>query len=380
MFSAVKNFILTFILALVIFGLIASMVVGLVVGSLQGAIGSDDTGESTSSVITDVNGDIIDIKPENDGNSFNILLIGTDFRPSEFIDYDPEVLKSLYGIEPKKAPVSKTPSGLSSVPRKSGIISDGSGGGNNGTPTDDGKLVFDGGFYSFKYRTVEADTIILMRVDKERGHISYTAFPTDACININGKYVKLSDIYGKYGISFLSDKLRALTGIVIDKYAEISMEKFPKLIDSLGGVEFYVPCNMNYDDYAGNVHIHLSAGRRKLTGDQALQVLMFKNYDDSATTRETTTISFIKAFMSAAVSNSNYTSAASIFADVSSMINTNFTAADFMNNLDLIFKYAGTQFEISVQTKRISYNGSTILIIDEERTLNSFSQYRRIYN
>lgn len=381
MFSAVKNFILTFVISLVIFGLIASMVVGLVIGSLQGAITDDGKGDSsTSSVITGNNGEIIDIKPENEGNSFNILLVGTDYRPSEFVDYDPKVLQELYGIEPKKEYVAATPPGLASKPRKNGVLSDGSGKGDNGIPTDDGKLIFAGGFYTHKYRAIEADTIVLMRVDKERGHLSYSAFPTDACVNINGRYVKLSEVYGMYGVKYLCDKLHALTGINIDKYAVISMETFPELIDALGGIEYYVPCNMSYDDYAGNVHIHLNAGRRKLNGDQALQLLAFNDYDDSSITRETTTLAFIKTFVTSAVSASNYSAAATIFVKVADMVDTDFTAADFMNNLDMLFKYSGTQIEITPQTKNITYNGESVFIIDEERTLNAFSEYRRVYN
>ena len=383
MFSAVKNFLLTFLIALIVFGIIAWMVVGLVLNNLNGTIGNDETAETTKPdpVITDKEGEVIGIQYDDSGDSFNVLIVGTDFRPSEFIDYDPDMLERLYGIVPTEKPEPKTPEGLTSAPRRSvGIVSDGSEVHQDGQLTEDGKLIFDGGFYSYNYRHIEADTIVLLRVDKEREHFSYTAFPTDALIEISGQYVPLSEVYGRYGLQFLIDSVHAMTGISIDKYAVLSMEGFPAVIDALGGVDYYVPCNMNYDDYSGNVHIHLSAGRMRLDGQQSLQLLMYNEYDDGATTRQSTTEAFIKSVLTSLTSVTNYTSAGTIFAKVDGMIDTDFTAADFANNIDMIFKCAGNTVQIQVYTKYVTSGQKTLTVIDTERTLNSFSQYRKIIN
>ena len=383
MFSAVKNFILTFVIALIVFGVVAWMVVGLVLNNLNGTIGNDTNAETTKPdpVITDSSGEIIGIQYNDSGDSFNVLIVGTDFRPSEFIDYDPDMLERLYGITPDEKPDPKAPEGLTSSPRRSvGIVSDGSEIHQDGQLTEDGQLIFDGGFYSYKYRQIEADTIVLLRVDKERGHYSYSAFPTDALIEISGRYVPLSEVYGRYGLQFLMDSVHAITGISVDKYAVLSMEGFPAVIDALGGVDYYVPCNMNYDDYSGNVHIHLDAGRMRLDGNQSLQLLMYNGYDDGVTTRQITTENFIKAMISSLTSITNYTSAGTIFAKVDGMIETDFTAADFAQNIDMIFKCAENTAQIGISTKTVTVGEKTLTVIDTENTLKSFSQYRKIIN
>lgn len=384
MLSAIKNFFLTFVISLVIFGLIAYMVVGLVVENINGSFGGGvTTPEATTGiepVVTNAQGDIIGIQYGDGGESFNVLLVGTDYRPSTFVDYNPEQLKNLYGIAPKEFTPVQTPSDLALPKSTSGILSDIRVEADDGVRTTDGYLAFKNGFYSVEYRVIEADTIVLLRIDKERGQYSYTVFPADAYVPVSGKYMKLSEVYGVYGVDFLMDKVHALTGIVIDHYAVLSMEEFPAVIDALGGVNYYVPCNMNYDDYAGDIHIHLTAGRQNLNGEKALQLLMFNSYEDSTMSRKATTISFLKTIVSSLTNITNYSAASLIFDRVDDLITTDFTASDFVNNIDMIFKYATNSVEISAITKTEKVGADNLEVIDEKATITAFTQYRRIYN
>ncbi len=382
MLSSVKNFFLTFVISLLLFALMAYLIVGLVLKNLNSSMNGNSGSETEAprSEQTDpTSGKIIDFGDSELGRSFNVLIVGTDYRENTFADYDPEMLKELYGIEPEREGAAEIPRDLRNPKKATGILSDGSMIPDAGVPTTDGALAFKGGFYTIDYRVIEADTVIMLRFDKERGHISYTVFPTDAFVDIGGRYVKLSEVYGRYGYEALEEKIHALTGINIDCHALISMDKFPALIDALGGINYYVPCNMNYDDYAGNVHIHLRAGRQMLNGDQALQLLMFNSYEDPSNSRILTTMSFIKAMFTGMTSINNYSRAGDLFEAIDGMMETDFTAQDFAENLDMIFKYAGNQIEIGVTTKQITDNGEKIIVINEQGTLNIFSDYRKIY-
>ena len=93
MLSATKNFFLTFIIALVIFALIAYMLVGLVLNNLLGGADETQPPEETTADPEDEGQGQVGIQLSGGGESFNILLIGTDFRPSEFVDYDPAMLE-----------------------------------------------------------------------------------------------------------------------------------------------------------------------------------------------------------------------------------------------------------------------------------------------
>ena len=115
MLSATKNFVLTFLIALIIFGLIAYMLVGLVLNNILGGT-VEETAPPEDTVVSPENegpGNI-GIQFGNGGESFNILLIGTDYRPSDFVNYDPVMLEKLYGIKREEVTPSAPPRGCSS--------------------------------------------------------------------------------------------------------------------------------------------------------------------------------------------------------------------------------------------------------------------------
>ena len=67
-----------------------------------------------------------------------------------------------------------------------------------------------------------------------------------------------------------------MLGIPIDGYIKVNIKGFITLVDYLGGIDFYVPCNMNYDDPIQDLHIHYKKGQQKLGGQQAMEVARFR--------------------------------------------------------------------------------------------------------
>lgn len=59
--------------------------------------------------------------------------------------------------------------------------------------------------------------------------------------------------------------------MVIDNQALI------KLVDVIGGVDFYVPIDMVYDDPSQDLHINLKEGQQKLDGNKAEQLLRYRH-------------------------------------------------------------------------------------------------------
>ena len=378
MLSATKNFVLTFLIALVIFGLIAYMLVGLVLNNLMG-VGSTDTEvpDNTAETPEDEDPGSIGIHFGDTGESFNILLIGTDYRPSEFVDYDPEMLEKLYGIVPDEVTQATAPDDVR--PNPGSVISDEKYWSPDGIVADDGSLIFGGGFYTIDYRVVEADAIVLLRADKERQQFTFTVFPTDAYVDMNGRYIKLSEVYGRYGLDILMDKIYALTGITIDHHAVVTMNDFPALVDTLGGITYNIPYDMQYRDYAGGINIDLKKGAQRLDGQGVLSLLMFNNYTDGGS-RQKTTVELLKKFVTTFISITNYNRAPAVFAQIESSVDTDFTLADFTSNLDLIFKYAHNNREISVVTDKVTVGNDELTVINETKTYDVFADFKRIYN
>ncbi len=377
MLSATKNFVLTFIIALIIFGLIAYMLVGLVLNNLLG-VGASETKppEVTEAPPADDGPGNVGLDLSG-GESFNLLLIGTDYRPSDFVNYDPEMLEKLYGI--KKEDVVPVPAPDDVKPNPGSVASDKDHWSADGQEDGDGGLIFNGGFYSVDYRIIETDALILLRADKEREQFTYTVFPTDTYVDMSGRYIKLSELYGRYGLETLIDKIYAMTGMTVDYHAVVTVDAFPSLVDTLGGISYNVPFDMQYKDFAGGIDIDLKKGAQKLDGDQVLDLLMFNNYENGGS-REKTTAEVLKKFITTFLSITNYGRAPAVFAELERSVDTDFNLNVFKNNIGLIFKYAQSHREISVSLKQMTVGNDTLTVIDETKTCDTFSSYKRIYN
>ena len=57
----------------------------------------------------------------------------------------------------------------------------------------------------------------------------------------------------------------------------VDMKAFVSLIDAIGGVDFYIPVDMNYTDPYQNLSIQYSQGMHHLSGQQALEVVRFRS-------------------------------------------------------------------------------------------------------
>ena len=69
-------------------------------------------------------------------------------------------------------------------------------------------------------------------------------------------------------------------GIPIDYTVQVNLNGFVQLVDAIGGVEFDVPINMDYDDPYQDLSIHLTKGLQKLNGENALNVVRFRHNND----------------------------------------------------------------------------------------------------
>lgn len=73
-------------------------------------------------------------------------------------------------------------------------------------------------------------------------------------------------------------QIEDLLGINIDHYVKIDLDAFRKIVDTVGGVEVDVPQDMDYEDPAQDLYIHLDAGLQTLNGEQAEQLVRFRKY------------------------------------------------------------------------------------------------------
>ncbi len=73
-------------------------------------------------------------------------------------------------------------------------------------------------------------------------------------------------------------QIEDLLGISVDHYIKIDLDAFRKIVDAVGGVEVDVPQDMDYEDPAQDLYIHLDAGLQTLDGDEAEQLVRYRKY------------------------------------------------------------------------------------------------------
>lgn len=154
------------------------------------------------------------------------------------------------------------------------------------------------------------DTIMVATFDVPNQKIGLVSIPRDTRVRTdkNQASCKVNAAYSIGGAEQLEKEVSELLGIPIDFYVKIRLTAFQKLVDAVGGVWFDVPFHMRYWDPAQNLNIDQPAGRRKLSGKDAMEVVRFRqdiygNDSFGDTGRAGVQQAFLKAMLSQVMAN-----------------------------------------------------------------------------
>ena len=136
------------------------------------------------------------------------------------------------------------------------------------------------------------DTIMLVRFDTVEMKVNAVSIPRDTLVNSSLGNKKINAIYHNLdGMESLMDAVESITGSRPDNYIMVDTDVFVDVVDAMGGIDFDVPFDMNYDDYAdknldGTIDyvftIHVNAGQQKLSGYDALGVFRWRQNNPGA--------------------------------------------------------------------------------------------------
>ena len=131
------------------------------------------------------------------------------------------------------------------------------------------------------------DTIIVAAYNPATQKATLLSIPRDTFIGDSklraNSYDKINAVYQKDGAEGVIKKVNKLTGLNLKNYLVISNNALIELVDEIGGVEFDVPINMDYDSRAQDLHIHLKKGLQKLNGEQAEGLVRFRKNNNYTT-------------------------------------------------------------------------------------------------
>ncbi len=293
MLSAFKNFGVTFLIAAVIFGVVAYFAVGFVIdaannimeneiGELESIIQTpdDDAGDDETGVETVVPGE-----EEIVGESFNFLVITTDYRPDIYSDYKPT--QNSIDI-------------------------------NN---WDDADSKDTAGFLTKEYRAKSASSIILVRVDKENKQYIYSYISPMIRVYTSSGERTLAEVYEYYGKQTLTDYVNALTGIKPKYTFLVNGYNLDEMVSLLGETTASVSRDIYFDgmyysmqyetteiivnadgeekiDHIPNTFT-LAKGNVPVTSDSIYTILSVKEHSVSdLKAKETYSIGIIKTYLS----------------------------------------------------------------------------------
>jgi|Wag4MinimDraft_11_1082651.scaffolds.fasta_scaffold01926_3 LCP family protein required for cell wall assembly len=185
-----------------------------------------------------------------------------------------------------------------------------------------------------------SDTMILLSYNPKTNKAYILSIPRDTMIKLD-KYgtQKINAAYPIGGPQLAMDTVSQLIGEPVDYYVKIGYEGFKQLVDDLGGVEMNVPVDMNYDDYAGNLHIHLKKGVQLLDGEKALQLVRFRHgYAEQDLERVKVQREFLLAMFEKAKNPSTSLKIHRILKTINQYVETNIPPVTMLKYADYILK------------------------------------------
>ena len=137
------------------------------------------------------------------------------------------------------------------------------------------------------------DTIMIGSFDTVNHKLNIVSIPRDTLINIQHEVKKANSAYhyaayykNVEGSSYYNcdpvqsmrqELVKSMLGFDVDKYVLVNIDAAAEVVDAIGGVEFDLPVNMNYDSKRQDLHIHLNKGLQTLSGDDFVKVMRFRS-------------------------------------------------------------------------------------------------------
>ena len=225
---------------------------------------------------------------------------------------------------------------------------------------------------------IRTDVILLLNYDPEKSKLNLLSIARDTKVYARGKYSKINALYSAGKEDLLAEEIRQLTGLSANYYVTMNFKGFRKIVDTLDGVMFDVPFDMDYDDPDQNLHIHLNKGMQRLNGKKAEQLVRYRKgnrhsegYIDGDIGRIKMQQDFIKELIKQKLSLKYFSRADDIFDIFNKYFRTNIDIRDFTYYLPSIRNIKSENINSYTLPGESTMNGDTwYFIADREKTMD----------
>ena len=191
---------------------------------------------------------------------------------------------------------------------------------------------------------LRSDTIMIFSISEKENNINVISIPRDLKVKIKGGFQKINTAMALGQESLAVQTVKEVTGVPIHDYVTVNFNAVEDVIDALGGVDFYVPQNMHYEDPYQDLYIHLNKGQQHLNGKKAVQLLRFRSYPMADIERTNVQRDFIQALLDQKLNVSNVDKIPDIYEAVNKNIKSSMSLAEVMNYATTVLKMDDMKF------------------------------------
>ena len=210
------------------------------------------------------------------------------------------------------------------------------------------------------------DSINILSIDKNTKEVSILSIPRDTKVQIAGKGVdKINSAYAYGNINTTKETVENFLKVRIDYYVLVDFTDFKELVDSLGGI------TMNVEPHISAVRpeLHGKTGVSKLTGDEALIYVRFRQDSESEGGRMKRHREAITAIINEALNPSNILQAPTVLNQLRKNVKTDIPPLETTVIEKLITGFNIDNAKTGVVTGEYTHiNGINYMIPDMNKT------------
>ena len=178
---------------------------------------------------------------------------------------------------------------------------------------------------------LRSDVIMVVFINGETGSVDVMSVPRDTRVSVNGTKMKINAAHAIDGPQLTMKTVNNLLDIQIDNYVKFSFDTFARVIDALGGVDFYVPQDMKYSDPYQDLYINLKEGQQHLDGDKAEQLVRFRQYPMGDEDRIKVQQDFLKALVEQKLNASIFVRLPSLANEIGNCVETDIPSSQWLS-------------------------------------------------
>lgn len=228
------------------------------------------------------------------------------------------------------------------------------------------------------------DMILYLHFNNETGQVKMLQIPrnifvtTDASFSGNYQINAIAKTQGSNGsnnISALADEIYNIFGLHVDGYLSVRLEALTQIIDTFGGIQVYVPQEM---DYGGS---HLDQGYQTMDGAAAEFFLRTRHiYADSDLGRLRMQRYFYAALFARMRSMTAW-DIAKLLPVITSQMETDLSATELVSVAVSMLKISSSNImfcQVPVYMgQAITYNGNSTVVVARQETADLLNEYFR---